>query len=224
MTPRNALLIVSISVSAMPSWINSAVRSITATPLTVSGLRSTPLAISQGSRTKAAGSTEGLTNPIEILRPRFTRTVFCRSSTPQSRTSRSAAVLCESLRTTSKPTLPWVHGGNSFNFEVTNSHNASWVNQNCTSRENLLCADVRRRRNPVTRSHHRQSGLLLAFARRHTSGVGLEYRLDRYRIEAGDPYSYESYDGGIAAAGIQVFPGFRTSNEVTNCGMPLACT
>ena len=45
---------------------------------------------------------------------------------------------------------------------------------------------------------------------------GAEYRLDSYRIEAGEEYSYRDYDGGPTGAigGIQVFPGFKPSNEV----------
>ena len=45
---------------------------------------------------------------------------------------------------------------------------------------------------------------------------GMEYRLDSYRIEAGEEYSYRDYDGpGVGGAiGIQVFPGFKPSNEV----------
>jgi len=58
--------------------------------------------------------------------------------------------------------------------------------------------------------------------------VGLEARQDRYEIRAGDPVSYidggfPDQFGGRAPAGIQVFPGFRPSNEVdedrTNIGV-----
>ena len=132
-----------------------------------------------------------------------------------------------------KADLAVVHGGNSFNFEVTNSQNASWVN----------CA-VRTVGDPmVTGSECANFGDTFSVADTPTSADagtlnldlttvnldftwpwqdslhlawGLEYRLDRYRIEAGEPYSYEDYDGdGIGAlAGIQVFPGFKPSNEV----------
>ena len=48
---------------------------------------------------------------------------------------------------------------------------------------------------------------------------GVEYRRDNYQIGAGEPNSYidggrPAQDGSRAAAGAQVFPGFRPSNEV----------
>ena len=115
-----------------------------------------------------------------------------------------------------KADLAVVHGGNSFNFEVTNSHNASWVALNCTSRETCSAqtsADAGTLSLDLTTinldfSWPLQDAVHLAW--------GLEYRLDHYRIEAGEEYSYEDYDGpGIGGAGgIQVFPGLRPSNEV----------
>ena len=49
--------------------------------------------------------------------------------------------------------------------------------------------------------------------------VGAEYRKDGFEESAGEPNSYidgghKNQFGGIAAAGAQVFPGFRPSNEV----------
>lgn len=109
-----------------------------------------------------------------------------------------------------------VHGGNSFNFEVTNSHNASWVALNCMSRETCAAqtsADAGTLSLDLTTvnvdfSWPWRENVHLAW--------GLEYRLDRYRIEAGEEYSYLDYDGpGTGGSGgIQVFPGFKPSNEV----------
>ena len=109
-----------------------------------------------------------------------------------------------------------VHGGNSFNFEVTNSHNASWVAQNCTSRATCSAqtsADAGTLSLDLTTINldftlPLQDTLHLAW--------GLEHRLDRYRIEAGEEYSYRDYDapGAGGDAGIQVFPGFKPENEV----------
>jgi iron complex outermembrane recepter protein len=57
-------------------------------------------------------------------------------------------------------------------------------------------------------------------------GAGFEYRRDSYRIEAGEPVSYQygrtnnpalrirDQHGGIAQAGIQGFPGYTPANEV----------
>jgi len=108
-----------------------------------------------------------------------------------------------------------VHGGNSFNFEVTNSHNASWVAQNCTSRATCSAqtsADAGTLSLDLTTIN-----VDFTFPLRDTLHLawGLEHRLDRYRIEAGEEYSYRDYDGvGGAAGGIQVFPGFKPENEV----------
>ena len=124
-----------------------------------------------------------------------------------------------------KADLAVVHGGNSFNFNVKNSQNASWVN--CAlGNETAACgntdfvvsetptsADAGTLNLDLTTvnldfSWPLRDALHLAW--------GLEYRLDRYQIEAGEEYSYRDYDGGPtgAAGGIQVFPGFKPSNEV----------
>ena len=110
-----------------------------------------------------------------------------------------------------------VHGGNSFNFEVTNSHNASWVAQNCTSRATCSAqtsADAGTLSLDLTTIN-----LDFTLPLRDTLHLawGLEHRLDRYRIEAGEEYSYLDYDGPASdsgQAGIQVFPGFKPVNEV----------
>ncbi len=115
-----------------------------------------------------------------------------------------------------KADIAVVHGGNSFNFEVTNSHNASWVARNCTRRETCYAqtsADAGTLSLDLTTINldftlPLRDALHLAW--------GLEHRLDRYRIEAGEEYSYRDYDGpGVGGAGgIQVFPGFKPANEV----------
>ena len=109
-----------------------------------------------------------------------------------------------------------VHGGNSFNFEVTNSHNASWVALNCASRATCSAqttADAGTLSLDLTTIN-----LDFTLPLRDTLHLawGLEHRLDRYRIEAGEEYSYWDYDGpGVGGAGgIQVFPGFKPDNEV----------
>ena len=108
-----------------------------------------------------------------------------------------------------------VHGGNSFNFEVTNSHNASWVNEYCTSRGTCSAqtsADAGTLSLDLTTIN-----LDFTLPLRDTLHLawGLEHRLDRYRIEAGEEYSYWDYDrpGEGGDAGIQVFPGFKPENE-----------
>ncbi|MDE0206181.1 MAG: TonB-dependent receptor [Candidatus Tectomicrobia bacterium] len=108
-----------------------------------------------------------------------------------------------------------VHGGNSFNFEVTNSHNASWVAQNCSSR--ATCSAQTSADAGVLSLDLTTINVDFTLPLRDTLHLawGLEHRLDRYRIEAGEEYSYSDYDGvGGAAGGIQVFPGFKPENEV----------
>ena len=131
-----------------------------------------------------------------------------------------------------KADLAVVHGGNSFDFRIKDSHNASWVNcalkavggdaisKKCSEFGDTFSvsgtptsADAGGLRLNLTTVNldftlPLQDTVHLAW--------GVEYRLDHYQIEAGEEYSYEDYDGvGVGAAGgIQVFPGFRPSNEV----------
>ena len=132
-----------------------------------------------------------------------------------------------------KADLSVVHGGNSFNFEVTNSHNASWVNcavrtlgdpdviaNECSAFGDTfsVAATPTSADSGTLRLDLTTVNLDFSWPLQDTFHVawGAEYKLDRYRIEAGVPYSYENYDGVTAGAdpGIQVFPGFKRSNEV----------
>ncbi len=112
-----------------------------------------------------------------------------------------------------KADLGVVHGGNTFNFVVGNSHNASWVTSGRGQGANSADAGT--------------LGLYLTTVNLDFSlpvpdknlnlAWGAEYRRDNYRIEAGEEYSYTDYDdppqsGGVA--GIQVFPGFTPEYEV----------
>ncbi len=124
-----------------------------------------------------------------------------------------------------KTDLAVVHGSSSFNFEVMNSHNASWVNcalghepEACGNTDFVVSetptsADAGTLRLDLTTVNLDFSWPLLDNL--HLAW-GVEYRLDSYRIEAGEEYSYRDYDGGPTGAigGIQVFPGFKPSNEV----------
>ncbi len=113
-----------------------------------------------------------------------------------------------------KVDLGVVHGGNRFNFEVTNSHNASFVAAN-PGRAAPTFADAGDLSLSLTTIN-------LDFSRpfpdrQMNVAWGAELRRDHYRIGAGEEYSYADYDGRIKAsgiAGIQVFPGFQPKNEV----------
>ena len=128
-----------------------------------------------------------------------------------------------------KADLAVVHGGNSFNFKIKNSHNASWVNCAVSDEPPAACSgfgpDFFTGETPTSADAGTLAlGLTtvnLDFTWPLQDAVhlawGLEYRLDHYQIEAGEEYSYEDYDGpgkGNGAGGIQVFPGFKPLNEV----------
>ena len=124
-----------------------------------------------------------------------------------------------------KADLGVVHGGNTFNFEITNSHNASWVN--CRVGNPLMgdCEGFSGSGAAPTSADAGTLGLYLTTVNLDFSlpvpeknlnlAWGAEYRRDNYRIEAGEEYSYADYDGSKGAAtGIQVFPAFKPTNEV----------
>ncbi len=118
----------------------------------------------------------------------------------------------------------YVGGGNTFSFEITDSHNASWVR--CHTGEAEQCLPDVDYTGSIPLST--DAGELKLF--QHTTNLdftapfafgnlawGGEYRREEYEIEAGERYSYEDYDGpgGRGSPGIQVFPGFKPSNELS---------
>ena len=125
-----------------------------------------------------------------------------------------------------KADLGVVHGGNTFNFEITNSHNASWVNCRLDNPIRMGDCDGFSGSGPASTSADSGTlGLYLTTVNLDFSlpvrdknlnlAWGAEYRRDNYRIEAGEEYSYADYDGiAGATSGIQVFPGFRPASEV----------
>ncbi|MGZ8455020.1 MAG: TonB-dependent receptor [Gemmatirosa sp.] len=114
--------------------------------------------------------------------------------------------------------LSTVFGGNSFRYDIENSNNASLGNQSprafyagtLIDRQSTTNVDVSREFRPAAFSAVR-------------AAAGLEFRMDWYEIQAGEPDSYR--DGGVrvlgengqattrlAALGAQVFPGFRPTD------------
>jgi iron complex outermembrane receptor protein len=111
-----------------------------------------------------------------------------------------------------------VFGGNAFAFSVHNSNNVTLGNASPTDFEagTLKFAQW-------TNNIDLSRELNLGLPRPVNVGLGVEFRLDRYEIEAGEPDSYR--DGGVdvldgpntgdqGALGAQVFPGFRPTDEV----------
>ena len=111
-----------------------------------------------------------------------------------------------------KADLGVVHGGNTFNFEITNSHNASWIENNPgqSAPSSADAGDLELYLTTVNMDFSLpipDKNMNLAW--------GAGYRRDNYQIQAGEEYSYADYDGpGGGSAGIQVFPGFKPENEV----------
>ena len=123
-----------------------------------------------------------------------------------------------------KVDVSYVVGGNTFAFEITDSQNASWVA--CREKENKSgCIEgVDYTGNAQTSADSGELKLFqhtvnLDFTTPFTFGNlawGGEYRREEYEIVAGERYSYEDYDmPGGSPGGIQVFPGFKPSNEVS---------
>ena len=128
-----------------------------------------------------------------------------------------------------KADLAVVHGGNIFNFRIKDSHNASWVNCKLSDAPPAHCAEHGPEFFAGAVPTSADAGTLklylttvnldFSWPLRDALHVawGVEYRLDQYRIRAGEAYSYEDYDGpgkGTGAGAIQVFPGFQPRNEV----------
>ena len=101
-----------------------------------------------------------------------------------------------------------VTGGNTFGFNVSNSHNASLVAAEGASPSSADAGDLRLFLNTV--------GLDFSLPMNWGNvAAGGGFRNDIYQIRAGEKLSYHDYDGpGGASGGIQVFPGFQPSNEV----------
>ncbi|MDQ3606980.1 MAG: TonB-dependent receptor, partial [Gemmatimonadota bacterium] len=114
--------------------------------------------------------------------------------------------------------LSSVYGGNSFRFSVENSNNVSMGTGSPTSfYAGTLKFDQWTNNLDLARE------LDLGLGAPVNIGIGAEFRLDGYGIEAGEPNSYGDGGqrildgpsaGGQPAIGSQVFPGFRPTDEV----------
>ena len=123
-----------------------------------------------------------------------------------------------------KMDVSYVVGGNTFSFDINNSHNASWVRCHTGEAEDCLSDADYGGSIPLSADAGElrlfQHTVNLDFTTPFTFGDlawGGEYRREKYEIVAGERYSYEDYDGpgGRGSPGIQVFPGFKPSNELS---------
>lgn len=109
-----------------------------------------------------------------------------------------------------------VYGGNSIDFSVTNSLNASLGN---TSPKDFYCGRLSFSQN-TTNLNFSKGFQNLGFTKFFNLAFGAEVRLDNYVIKQGEEASWKDYNPAntpaaqIKAAGVQVFGGFRPSNEV----------
>lgn len=115
--------------------------------------------------------------------------------------------------------LSLVTGENEFNFIISNSVNASFVQDlvNNAVPDSLIRSSASRKADAGELVLGLDT-LNLDFTRAfddYSLAWGFEYREEEYQINAGDLYSHLDYDGpGGGDAGIQVFRGFQPSNEV----------
>ena len=102
--------------------------------------------------------------------------------------------------------LNW--GENTFEFGVKNSLNASYA---ANIGPSPTSADAGELTNELTTFNFDGVRDFDNF----TLATGAEYKVERYELSAGEPLSYEDYNtaGGSVPIGIQVFPGYRPTNE-----------
>jgi iron complex outermembrane receptor protein len=109
------------------------------------------------------------------------------------------------------------YGYNTFDFTITNSLNAS-LGPSIPPNQTTFDSGGLRFGQWVS-NFDLSRPLDLGLAGPINLGLGLEVRRENYQIVAGEPASYldggfPDQFGGKAAAGAQVFPGFRPSNEI----------
>jgi iron complex outermembrane receptor protein len=114
--------------------------------------------------------------------------------------------------------LSSVYGGNDFEFSVHNSNN---VTMGTASPTDFYAGTLKVAQWTTNLDFSRP--LNLGLRNPVNIGIGAEFRLDNYQIEAGDSNSYRNGGvaiidgpsaGGQGALGAQVFPGFRPADEV----------
>jgi iron complex outermembrane recepter protein len=117
------------------------------------------------------------------------------------------------------------YGGNSIDFNVENSLNASMLN---TSPKDFYCGQLAFRQNTIN-ANFSKGFQNFGFTKFFNMAYGAEFRIDDYQITQGEEASWKDYNAPntpaaqIKAAGVQVFGGFRPTNEVrekrTNLGI-----
>jgi iron complex outermembrane receptor protein len=106
------------------------------------------------------------------------------------------------------------YGGNSFQFTVANSNNASQYQQGVNAQTVFNAGKLKYSQNTTTFGITKDFGKSMNL-NSFNFAAGLEHRVENYQIIAGEDASWKSYDASnTRAAGAQVFPGFQPSNAV----------
>lgn len=107
-----------------------------------------------------------------------------------------------------------VYGGNSFRFDVSNSNNASQFALGANAQRDFYAAKLGFYQNTADANIAKDFGAQIGL-KSFNVAAGLTYRLDQYRIEAGEEASYRNYDPASGrAGGAQVFPGYQPANAI----------
>jgi len=118
------------------------------------------------------------------------------------------------------------HGFNYFQYNITNSLNATYGPTQTGNQTEFFAGAVQLQQTVAQLDVDR--GYDVGFASPLNVAAGAVFRADNYQLEAGEEASYArgpweiSQNGGVPAQGAQVFPGFRPRQEVdetrTNAG------
>ena len=107
-----------------------------------------------------------------------------------------------------------VYGGNAFRFDVTNSNNASQFAEGVNAQRNFYAGTLSFYQNTTNASLAKDYGSQIGL-KSFNVAIGSEYRLDMYKIKAGEEASYRNFDPASGrGAGAQVFPGYQPANAV----------
>jgi iron complex outermembrane recepter protein len=107
-------------------------------------------------------------------------------------------------------------GSNSFRFDVKNSNNASQFALGKSAQTEFYAGTLKFGQNTTNFNMARDFGSKVGLQSFNVA-AGLEYRVDRYEIQAGEEASYINYAPppiSNRVGGAQVFPGFQPANAV----------
>ena len=105
-------------------------------------------------------------------------------------------------------------GGNSFQFDVKNTNNASQFALGAAAQTEFYAGTLKFNQHTTNLNFAKDFGTAVGLQSFNVA-VGGEFRIDNYVIEPGEEASYKNYDVPSGrAGGSQVFPGFEPQNAV----------